>query len=113
MNKKASFDQRVWEMVAHIPYGMVATYGQIADLLSAYGHARQVGWALGRLKVNSNVLWHRIVNSKGRILNRLSREGSDWLQRELLIEEGVSVDEEFRIDIGKYLWEPKIEYSNY
>ena len=41
-----SFDQRVWLMVSRIPSGQLATYGQIADLIGAYGCARQVGWAL-------------------------------------------------------------------
>jgi methylated-DNA-protein-cysteine methyltransferase-like protein len=37
------FDQRVWLMVSRIPSGQLATYGQIADLIGAYGCARQVG----------------------------------------------------------------------
>ena len=46
-----TFDQRVWSQVARIPYGRLATYGQIADLIGAFGCARQVGWALRRLKL--------------------------------------------------------------
>lgn len=43
------FDQRVYAAVALIPHGRLATYGQIAELIGAYGCARQVGWALRRL----------------------------------------------------------------
>ena len=43
----AGFDQQVWQAVALIPYGKLATYGQIAELIGAWGCARQVGWALG------------------------------------------------------------------
>ena len=32
-----TFDQRVWSQVARIPYGRLATYGQIADLIGAFG----------------------------------------------------------------------------
>ena len=42
-----TFDQRVWSQVARIPYGRLATYGQIADLIGAFGCARQVGWPCG------------------------------------------------------------------
>ena len=89
MNSKAPFDSRVWETVSRIPFGKLATYGQIADLMGAYGSARQVGWALKRLPLPSHVPWHRVINAKGKISMSLSREGSDWIQRELLIGEGV------------------------
>ena len=82
--------------MARIPYGRLATYGQIADLIGAFGCARQVGWALRRLKLPSSVPWHRVVNAQGRISMSLSREGSDWIQRDLLLAEGIPVDEEGR-----------------
>ncbi len=41
-----TFDIRVSNAVMKIPYGKVATYGQIADLIGRYGSARQVGWVL-------------------------------------------------------------------
>ena len=102
----ASFDQRVWSEVARIPHGRLATYGQIADLIGAYGCARQVGWALRRLKLPSTVPWHRVVNAQGRIAMSLSREGSDWMQRELLMAEGIPVDVEGRLPLRQFLWHP-------
>ena len=93
-------------MVARIPQGRLATYGQIADLIGAYGCARQVGWALGRLTLPSDVPWHRVVNAQGRISMSLSREGSDWIQREMLIAEGIPVDAEGRLPLRRFLWHP-------
>ena len=101
-----SFDRRVWQAVSRIPRGQLATYGQIADLIGAYGCARQVGWALRRLTLPTDVPWHRVVNAKGRISMSLSREGSDWIQRQLLMEEGVPVDAEGRLPLRKRLWRP-------
>ena len=101
-----SFDSRVWNAVSRIPRGQLATYGQIADLIGAYGCARQVGWALRRLTLPSRVPWHRVVNAKGRISMSLSREGSDWIQRELLMDEGVPVDTEGRLPLRERLWRP-------
>ena len=42
------FDARVWHAVSLIPHGHLATYGQVADWIGAWGCARQVGWALRR-----------------------------------------------------------------
>ena len=101
-----SFDRRVFAMVARIPEGQLATYGQIADLIGAWGRARQVGWALRRLTLPSEVPWHRVVNAQGRISMSLSREGSDWIQRELLMAEGIPVDEQGRLPLLQFLWRP-------
>ena len=101
-----SLDQRVLQAVSRIPRGQLATYGQIADLIGAYGCARQVGWALRRLKLPSTVPWHRVVNAQGRISMSLSREGSDWMQRELLMAEGIPVDVEGRLPLRQFLWSP-------
>ena len=101
-----TFDQRVWSQVARIPHGRLATYGQIAELIGAFGCARQVGWALRRLKLPSTVPWHRVVNAQGRISMSLSREGSDWIQRDLLLAEGIPVDVEGRLPLRQFLWHP-------
>ena len=101
-----SFDRRVFAMVSRIPRGQLATYGQIADLIGAWGCARQVGWALRRLALPSEVPWHRVVNAQGRISMSPSREGSDWIQKDLLIAEGIPVDEEGRLPLRDHLWRP-------
>jgi methylated-DNA-protein-cysteine methyltransferase-like protein len=55
------------------------------------------------------VPWHRVVNAQGRISFTPSREGSDWIQRQLLLAEGIAVDDEGRLPLGRYLWVPPIE----
>lgn len=105
----AMFDSRVHAVVALIPYGRLATYGQVADWIGAYGCARQVGWALRRLTLSSEIPWQRVVNARGSISMSLSREGSDWMQRELLINEGIPVDQEGCLPLQRFLWEPQSE----
>ena len=105
--RKNDFYQKVYLTVSKIPYGKVATYGQIADLIYEYGRARQVGWALRRLELPSNVPWHRVINTKGLITMSLSRNGTDWIQKELLVCEGIKFDPKMKIDLKKYLWRPK------
>ena len=46
MGDRISFDSSVWDAVSRIPHGRLATYGQIADLIGAYGYARQGGVGL-------------------------------------------------------------------
>ena len=99
-----SFDKRVWTLIDQIPAGKLATYGQVAELIGAYGCARQVGWALRRLPLSSSLPWHRVVNAKGKVSMTLSREGSDWLQRELLIAEGIPVDSEGNVPLAQLRW---------
>ena len=105
----AGFDQRVYAAVGRSPRGRLATYGQIAELIGAYGCARQVGWALRRLPLPSNVPWQRVVNARGQISFTPSREGSDWIQAELLRAEGIPVDGQGRLPLGRYLWVPPLE----
>ena len=104
--KPLSFDQRVYGLVARIPAGRLATYGQIAELLGAYGSARQVGWALRRLPLPSAVPWQRVVNAQGRISMDPSRQGSDWIQRELLLAEGIAVAADGRLPLAAHRWQP-------
>lgn len=99
-----TFDQRVYAMVARIPPGQLATYGQIADLIGAWGCARQVGWALRRLPLPSDLPWHRVVNARGRISLSLAREGSDWIQAALLRAEGIPVDGEGSLPLRSCRW---------
>ena len=104
--RRNAFDQRVKVVVAFIPEGRLSTYGQVADWIGAYGCARQVGWALRRLCLPSRIPWQRVVNAQGRISMSLSREGSDWMQRELLIAEGIPVDQDGRLPLKSFLWMP-------
>jgi methylated-DNA-protein-cysteine methyltransferase-like protein len=99
-----TFDQRVYAMVARIPEGQLATYGQIAELIGAWGCARQVGWALRRLPLPSDLPWHRVVNAQGRVSLSLAREGSDWIQADMLRAEGIAVDGEGQLSLHRHRW---------
>ena len=92
--------------MAQIPPGQLATYGQIAELIGVWGAARQVGWALRRLPLPSPIPWHRVVNARGQISFTPSREGSDWIQRELLLAEGIPVDAAGHLPLARHRWQP-------
>ena len=93
-----------------IPYGRVASYGQIAFLCGAPRNARQVGYALRTDKLGKNIPAHRIVNSKGQ-LSGAWHFGSSDLQKELLESEGIELYKDYNLwclDIEKYIWKPDV-----
>jgi methylated-DNA-protein-cysteine methyltransferase-like protein len=97
------FFDRVYEVVRLIPPGRVATYGQVAAIVSHRGAARTVGWALRGLPRGSSVPWHRVVNAKGQISIRGSQQAA-VRQRALLEAEGVAFGEAGEVDLHKFRW---------
>lgn len=99
--------RRVWETVARIPPGQVATYGQIAREAGLGRRARIIGRALRSLPPGSDVPWHRVVNVRGEI--SLPEAGGAGLeQRRRLESEGV-VFTAGRIDLDKFGWRPSLD----
>lgn len=95
------FPTRVYQMVRRIPYGRIASYGDIAALVGAPRSARGVGRALNLLPQGSDVPWWRVVNARGSV----STPGyGGALQRMLLEQEGV-VFSGGRIDFRTYRWQ--------
>ena len=99
---------RIYAVVARVPKGRVATYGQIAGEAGLPGHARMVGYALSALPESSRVPWHRIVNAAGRISLRSQRNDRpmDRIQRFLLEKEGVRFGKTGAIPLLKFRWRP-------
>jgi methylated-DNA-protein-cysteine methyltransferase-like protein len=96
--------QRIYRVVARIPQGRVATFGQIADLAGIPRGARQVGFALAALRDDAGrIPWHRVLNARGELSVRLER-GFESLQRNLLAREGVVFDANGRVSLHCYQW---------
>lgn len=95
---------RIYAVIARIPRGRVATYGQIAALAGLPGRARQVGYALHALPPGSPIPWQRVINARGEV--SLSGE-SAARQRALLAAEGVDIDPGGRVSLARYTWRPR------
>ena len=101
---------KVWRVVARVPRGRVATYGQIARLAGLYRGARTVGWALralpGETRIGGRrVPWQRVINAQGEMSARGGPAGAEaGRQAAALRREGVAVSRDGRIDLGRYLW---------
>ena len=61
--------ERIYAVVHHIPPGQVATYGQIARMVGRCT-ARAVGYAMAALPCDTDVPWHRVINSQDKISPR-------------------------------------------
>jgi len=82
--------EEIWQWVAAIPPGRVATYGQIARLCGFPRHARYVGSTLKKLPKGSTLPWFRVLRATGELA--FARGGSDWKRQKALLEaEGVWV----------------------
>ena len=100
MVQREDFFERVWELVAEIPYGRVATYGQLADMLGYPRHARLAGAAMHHAP--QGLPCHRVVNHAGRL-------APGWPeQAELLRDEGVPLRDDTHADM-RFQWREEDE----
>lgn len=97
----AEFRRQVYTVVAGIPQGRVASYGQIATLAGFTGYARHVGKALAHLPEGSAIPWFRVLSSKGEI----ALKGADFeRQKQALIADGVSVTPQGKVKLSQFGW---------
>ena len=89
----------VLSVVGEIPYGRVATYGQIAELIGREKNARLVGKILSCAELYGEYPCHRVVNTAGRTAPGFSE------QRERLEAEGVKFKPNGCVDMKNYRWQ--------
>ena len=82
---RPDFTSRVLAVVRRIPYGRVATYGEVAALAGRPGAARAVGNIM-RTCGRPDVPCHRVIAAGGHLGGY---GGSEVLKRQLLMSEGV------------------------
>jgi len=98
-----SFHKTVYEVVSLVPYGRVTTYGAVAAILGSPRLAHAVGFALHALPPDTDVPWHRVINSLGRI----SFRGDDirgMEQERRLLEEGIEFGPDGSVDLRRFGW---------
>ncbi len=90
---------QIYSIIDEIPYGKVATYGQIAKLSGHDRNARLVGKALSLANFYGDFPCHRVVNHQGRLAPNFSN------QKELLLKEGVKFKANGLVDLKNYQWD--------
>jgi len=102
--KNNSIYLKIYEIVNEIPYGMVSTYGAIAEKIGMRSSARMVGYALNADKYNFIAPYHRVVNRNGELTGKNAFPGDDTM-RKLLESEGVNFIDD-RVNMEKHYWKP-------
>ncbi|MEZ3463122.1 MAG: MGMT family protein [Lachnospiraceae bacterium] len=95
--------EKIYEVVKQIPYGQVATYGQVAALAGNKRWARVVGYALHANPDPDHIPCYRVVNREGRVSDAFAFGGGNR-QVELLKAEGVAFTGDC-VDMTQYQWE--------
>jgi len=104
-NKQLYYEQ-IWAQAREIPYGKVATYGQLTKMLPQPEGVSEADykmsasrWAgLAMAACADDVPWHRVVNSQGKISHP---EAAKQVKR--LQEEGVLFSNE-TLNLDEYQW---------
>ena len=99
-----SFNESVYEIVAKIPAGRVATFGQIARMIGRPRMARFVGFASNN-KASWHLPWHRVVFKDGTLIGEPFH---DQQYRDLK-NEGVKFTRDKKVIMEKYQWHPESE----
>jgi len=100
----SSFRENVVAVVARIPKGKVATYGQIATLAGAPAAARAVGAIMRTNKDTAHVPCHRVVGAHGALTGYAY--GGVLMKRKKLQREGVAFSGA-KVNLATSLWTPK------
>lgn len=96
-----SFPKRIYDLVAQIPKGKVATYGQLAFMAGSPRAARIVGAAMYRAP--AGLPCHRVLYGDGRLCCDQAFGGKE-IQRQMLEEEGITFLPDGRVDLQNHLW---------
>jgi O-6-methylguanine DNA methyltransferase len=92
--------KKVYQVVASIPPGRVATYGQIAKLVRI-NNPRLIGKILHQNIDPQNIPCHRVVNARGEVADNYAFGGGKVQKKKLLNEDVEFINN--RINLDKYL----------
>lgn len=92
------FAQKIYSIVAQIPSGKVASYGQLAMLAGYPQYSRRTGKVMSQAPRDCTS--HRVVNSAGRLVPGWEE------QRHLLTKEGITFKENGNVNMKLYRWQP-------
>ncbi len=101
--KSGGVFDRIYAVVRQIPYGTVATYGQIARMAGNPRWSQVVGYALHVNPDPQTIPCYRVVDRFGNPSKSFAFGGENR-QIALLAREGVTFDDAGRVCLAKHLW---------
>lgn len=101
----AALVREVYALVRACPSGRVTTYGWIGAALGFPRGARMIGWILNEMPEGTQVPAHRVISAKGELTGSWAF-GRRGRMRALLEAEGVTFDEDDRVNMKRFGWDP-------
>ena len=96
--------------MAELPADKVTTYGDLAAM-AGYPRAARIVGGIAHAGPE-NLPWHRLVNAQGGLA--VGFWGGQEAQRQLLEQDGIECDEEWRIkNFGERRWRPEWNEPNH
>jgi methylated-DNA-protein-cysteine methyltransferase-like protein len=99
----ASLRETIWQVVAGIPRGRVASYGQVARLCGYPSHSRYVGTTMKHLPKGTKLPWWRVLKSDGALAFPVAsapyKRQKELLEREKVIFKGG------KVPLKQYQWD--------
>lgn len=99
--------RRIWNTIAAIPRGRVASYGQIGELAGFARGARLVVRALRYAPKELQLPWHRVLNAQGKIAIPANSPSYTEQARRLASEDVPFIGG--RVDMDQYRWQPDLD----
>ena len=99
---------QAFALVRACPEGRVTTYGWIGRALGYPRGARMIGWFMN--EASADVPAQRVINSKGELSGSWAF-GPPERMRQLLEAEGIVFNEDGRVDLKRYGWDPARDLS--
>lgn len=101
----AEINERIWAVIARIPKGRVATYGQVAAEAGFAKQPRRTAYALRMVPDGMTLPWYRVINAQGKLSFEPDSEGYRRARSKLEAEGVVFVSG--KIDFARYRWQPR------
>jgi methylated-DNA-protein-cysteine methyltransferase-like protein len=100
--------RRMHAVIRKIPRGHVATYGQVAELAGLPGGARVAAASLKASKPGDRLPWQRVIGKAGKLRGRIAIHDpvGAAVQRQLLEDEGVTINDSGLILLDVFGWLP-------
>lgn len=102
-NPTFALKQSLWQLVAAIPPGRVATYGQLARLAGYPSHARFVGTTLRQLPKGTTLPWFRVLRSSGELAFPVG--STAWKRQKALLEAEAVMFSGMKVALARYQWD--------
>lgn len=101
--RETSLRELIWQVVASIPRGKVASYGQVARLCGYPSHSRYVGSTMKDLPRGTKLPWFRVLKSNGALAFPVA--SAPYKRQKELLEHEKVIFKGGKVPLKQYQWD--------